>query len=260
MWRSLESHLITILLPAYNEEKSLPLLLDRIAAWGAVNPAEPYQVIVVNDGSRDATQAIAEDYAQRMPLRLINHDGNQGLGVAMRTGLGAAAAVSGLADVVVTMDADNTHDPALITAMREQMRKEMRTKSNAGYLIIASRYQPGGQEIGLSASRHVFSKGASLLLRSFFPIKGARDYTCGYRMYSGDLLRRAVVAYGDRLVEEQGFTCMAEILIKMARLGARVSEVALVLRYDLKAGASKMNVSRTIRRYFVLIAHNWRKR
>jgi dolichol-phosphate mannosyltransferase len=184
---------------------------------------------------------------------LINHDGNKGLGVAMRTGLSAAAALSGPADAVVTMDADNTHDPALIPAMRRELKA-------GNDLVIASRYQQGGQEIGLSASRHVFSKGASLLLRLFFPIKGARDYTCGYRMYSGDLLERAVASYGDRLVEERGFTCMAEILIKMARLGARVSEVPLVLRYDLKAGASKMNVWRTIQRYFVLIAHNWRKR
>ena len=244
--------MITVLLPAYNEEKSLPQLLDRIAAFGRANRAEPYQVIVVNDGSRDATPAIASDYATHMPVHLINHDGNKGLGTAMKTGLAAAARITGAGDAVVTMDADNTHDPALIAAMRSELNK--------GYdLVIASRYQAGGKEIGLSLPRHIFSKGASTLLHLFFPIQGARDYTCGYRIYSGSLIQKAVGTYGDRLVEEQGFTCMAEILIKMARLGARVSEVPLVLRYDLKEGASKMNVQRTIRRYFVLIAHNWRK-
>jgi len=244
--------MLTVVLPAYNEVKSLPLLLDRIAEFGRSYAAEPYQVIVVNDGSRDGTAAIAADYATRMPLILINHDGNKGLGTAMRTGLTAAAERTGETDAVVTMDADNTHDPALIGDMRAEL--------NRGYdLVIASRYQTGGAEVGLSLPRHIFSKGASTLLRIFFPIPGARDYTCGYRIYSGALLRKAVAAYGDKLVEEQGFTCMAEILIKMARLGARVSETPLVLRYDLKEGASKMNVQRTIRRYFVLIAHNWRK-
>ncbi len=244
--------MITVLLPAYNEEKSLPLLLDRIAAFGQSYRAEPYQVIVVNDGSRDATPDIAAEYATRMPLQLVNHDGNKGLGTAMKTGLAAAARVTGPNDAVVTMDADNTHDPALIGAMRAELNK--------GFdLVIASRYQTGGKEIGLSMARHIFSKGASTLLRLFFPIRGARDYTCGYRIYGGPLIQRAVATYGDKLVEEQGFTCMAEILIKMARLGARVSETPLVLRYDLKVGASKMNVQRTIRRYFVLIAHNWRK-
>jgi dolichol-phosphate mannosyltransferase len=239
--------MITVVLPAYNEEKSLPQLLDRIAAFGRANPAEEYQVIVVNDGSRDATPAIAAAYASRLPISLINHDGNKGLGAAMKTGLTAAAALTGESDAVVTMDADNTHDPALIAVLR--------TELNKGYdLVIASRYQEGGQEIGLSLPRHIFSKGASTLLRLFFPIAGARDYTCGYRIYSGKLMQKAVAAYGDRLVEEQGFTCMAEILIKMSRLGARVSEVPLVLRYDLKEGASKMKVFKTIRRYFVLIA------
>lgn len=240
------------MLPAYNEEASLPLLLQRIAAFGASYGDEPYQVIVVNDGSSDATAAIVTDFAARMPVRLINHDGNKGLGTAMKTGLTAAATVTERDDAVVTMDADNTHDPALISALRSELNK--------GYdLVIASRYQKGGEEIGLSLPRHIFSKGASTLLRLFFPIPGARDYTCGYRIYSGRLMRIAMDRYGDALVEEKGFTCMAEILIKMSRLGARVSEVPLVLRYDLKAGSSKMKVFATIRRYFVLIAHNWRR-
>jgi dolichol-phosphate mannosyltransferase len=242
---------ITVMLPAYNEEKSLPQLLQRFAAFGQAYHNEPYQVIVVNDGSNDATATIATDFATRMPLRLINHDGNKGLGTAMKTGLSAAAQVTGPGDCVVTMDADNTHDPSLIPAMRAELNK--------GYdIVIASRYQVGGQEVGLSLPRHIFSKGASTLLHLFFPIRGARDYTCGYRMYSGALLQKAVATYGDKLVEEQGFTCMAEILIKLARLDAKVSEVPLVLRYDMKEGASKMKVGRTIRRYFVLIAHNWR--
>lgn len=245
--------MIIIMLPAYNEAESLPTLLDRISAYGENHPGEPYRVIVVNDGSGDATKQVATEYAGRLPLQLVNHARNMGLGAAMRTGLAAAAQACGEGDVLVTMDADNTHDPDLIAALRQEL--------NLGFdLVIASRYQKGGREVGLSTARHIFSKGASLLLRTFFPISGARDYTCGYRMYSGGLLQRAVAAYGDRLVEEQGFTCMAEILIKMSRLGARVSEAPLVLRYDLKAGPSKMNVSRTIQRYVVLIARLWRQR
>jgi dolichol-phosphate mannosyltransferase len=67
------------------------------------------------------------------------------------------------------------------------------------------------------------------------------------------MLRRAVAAWGERLVEEAGFTCMAEVLLKLGRGGARVSETPLVLRYDLKEGASKMKMTRTIARYFELI-------
>ncbi len=244
--------MIVIVLPAYNEEQSLPRLLERIAACGVANPDEPYQVIVVNDGSHDATPTVALSFAGRLALRLINHDGNKGLGEAIKTGLTAAAQAAADDDAIVTMDADNTHDPALIPLLRAELTR--------GHdLVIASRYQLGGKEIGLSLPRHVFSRGASLLLRLFFPIRGARDYTCGYRAYRGALLHRALQVYGARLVEEQGFTCMAELLIKLARLNARVAEVPLVLRYDLKQGTSKMNVRRTIARYLVLIARHWRK-
>jgi dolichol-phosphate mannosyltransferase len=90
-------------------------------------------------------------------------------------------------------------------------------------------------------------------LKIAFPIRGAKDYTCGYRLYSGRILRKAGEIYGENLVEEPNFVCMVEILIKLARTGASIGEVPLVLRYDLKAGASKMKIGRTIVRYLGLI-------
>jgi dolichol-phosphate mannosyltransferase len=147
------------------------------------------------------------------------------------------------------MDADNTHDPALLTDMVRRMNDEHAD------IVIASRYAPGGREIGLSPLRRVLSRGASFLLSISARVGGARDYTCGYRLYRAAVLRRAVAAWGERLVEEAGFTCMAEVLLKLGRGGARVSESPLVLRYDLKEGASKMKMARTIARYFELIRH-----
>jgi len=98
---------------------------------------------------------------------------------------------------------------------------------------------------------------ASLLFRALFPIPGVRDYTCGYRAYRGAILQRAFATYRDQFIEESGFTCMAEILIKLRRLSVRAGEVPLILRYDLKSGTTKMKVTRTITRYWVLIAKNW---
>jgi len=98
----------------------------------------------------------------------------------------------------------------------------------------------------------VLSRGASFLLSMVARVPGARDYTCGYRLYRASMLRRALKVWGDRLIEEAGFVCMAELLVKLGRGGARVSEAPLVLRYDLKEGASKMKVMQTISRYFVM--------
>lgn len=237
-----------ILLPAYNEEGDIGVLLNRVQqAMSELNIE--YKTIVVNDGSTDRTAAVVKNWQSSMSLELLEHKTNQGLGQTMLTGLRRAAELAKDDDIIFTMDADNTHDPRLIGAMIEKV------KSGAD-LVIASRYERGGEEVGLSHLRSFLSRGASTLLKIFFPIPGARDYTCGFRAYRGSLLRRAFKFYGDRLVEERGFTCMAEILIKARAVSARVAEVPLVLRYDLKSGKSKMNVLRTILRYFVLIRRN----
>jgi dolichol-phosphate mannosyltransferase len=144
------------------------------------------------------------------------------------------------------MDADNTHDPSILPGMWDLMD---RARAD---IVIASRYAPGGEEIGLTRLRQFLSRGASLLMSIVARVPGARDYTCGFRLYRASTLRRAHAIWGERLIEEAGFTCMAEVLLKLGRGGAKVTEAPLVLRYDLKEGASKMKVMQTIGRYFVM--------
>jgi len=236
-------------LPAYNEERSLPALLERCVPVAQTLARENCRlaVLVVDDGSRDGTVEAARRFAQKLALEVIPHGVNRGLGAALRTGLTAALARAADGDLVATMDADNTHDPALLPEMLRRLEQ-----SHAD-VVIASRYAPGGREVGLSPLRRVLSRGASLLLSALASVRGARDYTCGYRLYRVTTLRRAAAAWGERLVEEAGFTCMAEVLLKLGRGGARVTESPLILRYDLKEGASKMKMTRTIARYFALI-------
>jgi dolichol-phosphate mannosyltransferase len=238
-----------ILLPAYNEERDIGPLLQRICeAMGSMH-FDQYKVLVVNDGSTDATLSVVGGCQDTMPIEILDHGINKGLGQAMLTGLSRAAELVEDEDVLITMDADNTHDPQLIGAMVGKIRA-------GANVVIASRYEQGGEEVGLSRLRSFLSRGASTLLKIFFPINGAKDYTCGFRAYRGVELKRAFQVYGSRFVEERGFTCMAEILIKLRAVGVRVAEVPLVLRYDLKSGRSKMKVLRTIMRYFVMIARN----
>lgn len=238
--------MLTVLLPAYNEAAALPKIFGPIAA--ALGD-RPYRVVVVDDGSSDATAQVSREAAATYPVILVQHEVNRGLAQAMRTGIAwALEHREGPDDLLVALDADNTHPPSLIPRMAALVLED---KAD---VVIASRYTPGGEEIGLASHRKVTSAGASWLLRTNFPIPGARDYTCGFRAYRVATLQGAADKWGVAgLVEEEGFACMAEILIKLSFLGARVEEVPLVLRYDLKEGASKMKVMRTVRQYLGLI-------
>jgi dolichol-phosphate mannosyltransferase len=113
-------------------------------------------------------------------------------------------------------------------------------------VVVASRYAPGGRVLGVPGNRQILSWGASTLFRLVYPITGVRDYTCGYRAYRAGLLRKAFARWGNDFVEESGFSCMVDILLKLDRLGAVITEAPLILRYDRKPGKSKMNVGRTM--------------
>lgn len=235
---------VLLVLPAYNEAEALPRLLRRVAAA----PGGPYPVLVVDDGSSDGTAEAAEHCRNVLPtLEVIRHGRNQGLGAALRTGWTAALQRLPDSGVIVSMDADDTHDPALIARMLPYL-------AAGADVVIASRFQPGGGEVGLSPLRRLTSWGAGTLLRLARPVPGVRDYTCGYRAYRAALLRDAFQTYGrDGLITAPGFACTAEVLLKLAALGARFAEVPLVLRYDLKAGKSKMRMLRTISGYLYVL-------
>ena len=241
--------MIIVMLPAYNEEQALPGLLED---FDRVLTGQAWRAVVVDDGSTDGTADRVRQCRQTMPVELVSHARNLGLGAAMRTGLRFVADACDADDVIVTMDADGTHAPTLVPAMRLAI--------DAGNdIVIASRYAPGGREVGLEMHRKVLSRGASGLLKRVFPVAGVRDYTCGYRMYRATVIQRGLERYGDRLMVENSFVCMAELLIKLAYLPAAVAEVPLVLRYDLKQGASKLKKLRTIVRYMRFILREKRR-
>jgi dolichol-phosphate mannosyltransferase len=110
---------------------------------------------------------------------------------------------------------------------------------------IASRFQPGAHVRGVPFYRRVLSRSSSLVFRMAFPTPGVRDFTSGYRAYRAGVVKQAFDTYGGEFVAESGFSCMVDILLKLRKLDAIISEVPLVLRYDMKYGASKMLVLRT---------------
>ena len=231
--------MISIVLPAFNEERGIETLLKRIDLTLKEYRHE-YKIFFVDDGSMDKTLSVVKGLQQILPIEILSHEKNRGLGEALKTGIFHAVSAAKDEDIIVTMDADNTHVPGLIMRLHRNIWEGCD-------VVIASRYVRNARLIGVPLLRRVLSRGAGILFRVFFPIPGVRDYTCGYRAYRASLLKEAFAQYGDELVSQSGFACSVDILLKLRLFHPIMSEVPLILRYDRKKEASKMNIGRTIR-------------
>ncbi|MGE5632948.1 MAG: glycosyltransferase family 2 protein [Caulobacteraceae bacterium] len=238
---------VLIALPAYNEEHGIASVLSSIINLREQSKYD-IRVLVVNDGSTDETANIVQGMAYgRDYINLINHDVNKGLGKAVNTILLYAIENLNNDDILITLDADNTHSPYLIENMIDHMMR------NNLDLVVASRFTDGGREIGLSNIRKLYSRGAMYYFKLFFPIKNLNDYSSGYRAYNMGILREAYEKWNG-LVTTSGFECMAEIAAKFSKMKIKAGEIPLVLRYDYKNGKSKMKVASTIKGYFSLLS------
>jgi dolichol-phosphate mannosyltransferase len=227
-----------IVLPAYNEEAALPPLLRSLIDRLTEDQRE-FTIVVVDDGSKDNTLRVVEEFGQKYPVIALSNIRNLGLAETIKRGLIYATEKSSADDVILTMDADNTHPAGLALRMIRLIRE-------GNDVIIASRYREGSAIRGLSFQRRFLSYGASWMFRMLFPIAGVRDYTCGYRAYRAEVMKRLVLEHGDSFITETGFTCMVDILLRLRGRDLVFNEVPLVLRYDLKPTNSKMRVWKTV--------------
>lgn len=236
--------MIYFIVPAYNEAPNLPRLLSSIEQW-SVTRRESCRLIVADDGSRDETVRILEAF-RGFPVTVVSHKVNRGVHEAFRSAFEALGRfpLDGY-DVVVSIEADNTSSLEILDKMIGQVRQ--------GYdLVLASCYAPGGDVVGTNWVRRTLSFCANLILRCTPGMPVVFTFSSFYRAYRAPLLEQAFRSYGDRLIEEQGFVCVVEMLLKFGLLKARITEVPLILDGRHRRGASKMRIGRTIRGYLEL--------
>jgi dolichol-phosphate mannosyltransferase len=244
--------MIWVILPAYNEEASLPRLLPKLQSVLEAR-REPYRVVVVDDGSVDGTADVLEAYASLLPLSVITHPMNRGLGETERDGFEYVAARCQPDDIVVRLDCDDTHEPEFLERLLNKVAE--------GYDVVnTSRFQPGGGQMGVSAYRAAISRAANVFMRMVFGVPGLRDYSCGFRAYRGAVIQDAIGIFGNNFVQLRGlgFTSTLEMVVKLHLLGCRFAEVPFMLRYDQKASPSKMVSSITTLGYVTMaFLYHW---
>lgn len=239
--------MIYILLPAFNEEKSLDQIFKNINK--AINKLNlKYQIVICDDGSTDQTDLIIKKNFKQYPIKLISHNYNRGLGETIRDLFEYVIKNCKDEDILIRMDCDNSHDPETFTKMLKQIKL-------GSDVVIASRFVRGGSQVGVSNYRKFISKCANLFMKFFFPIKNLKEYSSGFRAYKAEIIKKAINIYGNNFIQIKGlgFTCTLEKIIKLKIIGAKFSEIPFTLRYDLKLSDSKMITSLTTFGYITLV-------
>lgn len=245
-------HKLFAMLPCYNEEKDIePLvhkwmeLYDDFSACGY-----ELRVYCINDCSIDSTKMIITSLTEKYigKVDLVNHEVNRGLGGGLMTAIHLLLENGSDNDVCVLMDGDNTHDPVYTLSMLPKIE-------SGADCVIASRYCDTSKTKGVSAIRLGLSWGARLYYSIVLHVKNVKDYTCGYRAYTYGIIQSAYRKFGENLVERRSFACMMELLYKLSLCGAKFEEIPFELRYDHKAGESKMRILKTIRESLITAAN-----
>ncbi len=232
---------ITLLVPCYNEEATLPYLantLKRFAEHAAGRFLLSY--VFVDDGSRDRTwERLQELFGGRSDCTLVRHEANRGIAAATVTGIGHART-----EIVAAIDCDCTYDPAQLTGMVPLLTEGVD-------LVVASPYHPAGRVVNVPAWRLALSKGLSRLYRHVLTQQLA-TYTSCFRVYRRSAMTGIVPRH-------DGFLGICEILGELDRRGARIVEYPAVLEVRL-LGHSKMKILRTILGHLGLLARFWMER
>jgi dolichol-phosphate mannosyltransferase len=233
-----------VILPAFNEAEPLSTLVDQIGL--ELKPVADFQIVVVDDGSTDSTSDVLRVLSGRWPMQLLRHDRNRGYGAALKTGLLWVSPIAQSSDIVITLDADNTHSPVYLPALVGKIVE--------GFdVVTASYWMTGGRMNGVPLKRRLMSRMVNVLFRVLVPIKGTRCFTNGFRAYRMAALQSAFQRYGDRLIEYTGFPGGAELFLKVATSGAKTAEIPFVLHYENRGSASKIRVFETIWGYLRLL-------
>lgn len=200
---------ISVIIPAFNEARTIRQVVDAVQAL----PLD-IQLIVVNDGSTDRTQAVLEELRKESALTVVHYDENRGKGFAIRTGL---AHVEG--DAVVIQDADLELCPADLLPLAECLYRgrdiPVPTSGHDIHVVYGSRFLKGrGNASWLNYVANWLLAGWTRLLY------GCRitDESTGYKAFSAELITRLNLTC-------EGFEFCPEVTAKVLRAGYHIHEV-----------------------------------
>ena len=201
-----------LVLPTYNESENIEPFLR------AVREASPdTDIVVVDDNSPDGTGLVADRLAEELGrIDVLHRPGKAGLGSAYRAGFNEV--LGGSYDIVISMDADFSHDPNLIPDFVQLI-------TDGADIVIGSRYVTGGGTTDWPVRRQLLSRWGNAYTRSILGV-AARDCTSGYRAYRATSLAKI----DPTSTSAEGYAFLTELVRRMTREGASVVETPIIFR------------------------------
>ena len=213
-------HSSLVVIPTYNEAENLTALVEMVLAQG------DFDVLIVDDRSPDGTGELAETLTQRFPHRVavLHRAGKQGLGTAYRAGF--SYALTRGYQHIFEMDADFSHDPSALPALRAAL--------DDADLVLGSRYVQGGETKNWPIARRLLSQCGSLYAAWILGLP-FHDLTGGFKGFSARVLQTLDLD----AIRSNGYAFQIEVTYRAYQSGFRIVERPITF-VDRRLGHSKM--------------------
>ena len=221
---------LSVVIPAYNESSRLPSTIDKVMGY-LTGRDYPYEVLVVDDGSTDATPRLAEQAAQKHQYLRVVRNPHRGKGFAVRTGM-----LQAKGRYILYSDAD-------LSAPIEEVEKLLPFLEKKYHIAMGSREGVGSARYDEPHYRHVMGRVFNTLVR-LMALPQFRDTQCGFKAFRKDaahLLFRNLHLYGDKSVDVKGAMVTGfdvEVLYLALKWDYKIKEVPVRWYYSKSANVS----------------------
>lgn len=225
---------VSVVIPVYNEEATIAEVVDTVR--GVQVPGATFEIVVVDDGSKDRTQEICQG-PLRAKIDSYLRQNNQGKGAALRAGFAAATG-----EVVLVQDADLEYSPSDYAKLLAPLL------AGKADVVLGSRFS-GSEAHRVVYFWHMVGNKVLTLLSNIMTDLNLTDMECGYKLIRTDILRQIQLT-------ENRFGIEPEIVAKLAKLKCRIYEVGVSYYGRTYAEGKKIGVKDGFRAIYAIFKHN----